>query len=473
MVALLGVGVSAGPGGGKPSESRLGNLVRWWLHEQSAVRREALLESMNRATGNDVMKVAAAIRDGEHQRFPKEPAFGSGARLVPFRDQGPMIVPMAGAADDVADLILPAGYDPGVAHPLVLELGSTNLLVPKGAVLVRIWTGSDRRVREAWHVEALVLSVLARVGEIVNIDTDRVFLRGERDDAFQDYAQLAWFVALHNPDRFAGLLAMQGVWREGIVLAPNAAYFDAIGIESRFGDPYYRRFMKELEKFRNGHRFLSAPRDQGLDAYLLKPIRTWWKQGMRERDVRSIHLVADRVRPVRAFWLGMQPKDLGESERTIGRVLKYKALHQPAWIRAVLVDSSTNSVTVQADGVNAFDLHISPEMFDPNLPVRVYLFKGDRPFRLSPVDAMLPLRVDLFYRERLWRNSADPDTLEVTCKDQSHFFLLKGRAQFDLPAGDYRVEAYRGLFYEPFQHEFTLAAGKPLTVTLAMRNWLG
>ncbi len=110
---------------------------------------------------------------------------------------------------------------------------------------------------------------------------------------------------------------------------------------------------------------------------------------------------------------------------------------------------------------------------EPNMPVRVYLFKGDRPFRLNPVEAMLPLRVDLFYRERLWRNSADPDTLEVTCKDQSHFFLLKGRAQFDLPAGDYRVEAYRGLFYEPFQHEFTLAAGKPLTVTLAMRNWLG
>ena len=35
------------------------------------------------------------------------------------------------------------------------------------------------------------------------------------------------------------------------------------------------------------------------------------------------------------------------------------------------------------------------------VPSRVYLFKDGRPFRLSPVDAMLPLRVDMFYRERL------------------------------------------------------------------------
>jgi hypothetical protein len=30
------------------------------------------------------------------------------------------------------------------------------------------------------------------------------------------------------------------------------------------------------------------------------------------------------------------------------------------------------------------------------VPARVYLFKDDRPFRLNPVDALLPLHVDLF-----------------------------------------------------------------------------
>jgi hypothetical protein len=39
---------------------------------------------------------------------------------------------------------------------------------------------------------------------------------------------------------------------------------------------------------------------------------------------------------------------------------------------------------------------------------------------------MPPLRADLFYRERLWRSSEDPETLEVTCNDQSHIFMLKG-----------------------------------------------
>jgi len=37
----------------------------------------------------------------------------------------------------------------------------------------------------------------------------------------------------------------------------------------------------------------------------------------------------------------------------------------------------------------------------------MYPFKDGRPFRLSPVGAMLPLRVDLCYRERLWIPAPD------------------------------------------------------------------
>lgn len=110
---------------------------------------------------------------------------------------------------------------------------------------------------------------------------------------------------------------------------------------------------------------------------------------------------------------------------------------------------------------------------DPPAPARVYLFKDGRPFRLSPVQAILPLRVDLFYRERLWRSSDDPETLEVSCNDQSHFFLLKGRGSYDLPAGHYRIEAYRGLFYTPVQVEFDLGAGETLRLPLQLRNWAG
>jgi hypothetical protein len=90
------------------------------------------------------------------------------------------------------------------------------------------------------------------------------------------------------------------------------------------------------------------------------------------------------------------------------------------------------------------------------MPARVYLFKDGRPFRLSPVDALLPLKVDLFYRERLWRRTADPKTLEITCNEQSHFVLLAGSGAFDLPPGNYRVEAYRGTFYRPASQTFEL-----------------
>ncbi len=107
---------------------------------------------------------------------------------------------------------------------------------------------------------------------------------------------------------------------------------------------------------------------------------------------------------------------------------------------------------------------------EPAMPVRVYLFKEGRPFRLSPVEALLPLRVDLFYRERLWSRAPDPRTLEVTCRDRSHFYLLNGRGSFDLPAGRYRIEAYRGLFYEPAVEEFELRAGQTRSVSLALRN---
>ena len=110
---------------------------------------------------------------------------------------------------------------------------------------------------------------------------------------------------------------------------------------------------------------------------------------------------------------------------------------------------------------------------EPLMPVRVYLFKDNQPFRLSPVQALLPLKVDLFYRERLWRRTPAPDTLEVTCNEQSHFFLLKGRAAFDLPAGRYRVEAYRGLFYRPAVEEFELRSGESRRIVLRPASWSG
>ena len=107
-------------------------------------------------------------------------------------------------------------------------------------------------------------------------------------------------------------------------------------------------------------------------------------------------------------------------------------------------------------------------------PARVYLFKGGKPFRLSPVESLLPLRPDLFYRERLWRREDQPKTLEVTAGELSHLILLTGRGRFDLPRSRtdigeiYRLEAYRGPFFRPAIHEFTLEAGEERRIKLAL-----
>ncbi len=109
------------------------------------------------------------------------------------------------------------------------------------------------------------------------------------------------------------------------------------------------------------------------------------------------------------------------------------------------------------------------------IPSRVYLFKGGKPFRLHPVESLLPLRPDYFYRGRLWRRADQPKTLEVTAADASHVILLSGRARFDLPRSrtdigeTYRLEAYRGTFFGPAITEFTLDAGEERQVKLELQ----
>lgn len=105
---------------------------------------------------------------------------------------------------------------------------------------------------------------------------------------------------------------------------------------------------------------------------------------------------------------------------------------------------------------------------DAGGPARVYLFKDGRRFRLNPVDAVLPLHVDTFYRDRLWRRTQTPRTLEAMYGAESHLLLLEGSAAFDLPAGSYRVEAYRGTLYRPTTAQFTLTAGENRRVELKL-----
>lgn len=101
------------------------------------------------------------------------------------------------------------------------------------------------------------------------------------------------------------------------------------------------------------------------------------------------------------------------------------------------------------------------------VPARVYLFRSGQQHRLSPVDSLLPLLQDNFYRNRIWRMTNTPKTLEVFVRNMPHTILLDGRATFDVPAwNEYRIEAHRGLFYSPATADFALKPNERKTVTL-------
>jgi hypothetical protein len=111
---------------------------------------------------------------------------------------------------------------------------------------------------------------------------------------------------------------------------------------------------------------------------------------------------------------------------------------------------------------------------EPRMPARVYLFKNNRPFKMQPVQAALPIKSDQFYRDRLWTDgNRDPDVLEVIVNDEYHYLLLKGFARFHLPPGQYRIEVYRGLFYRPAQQEFQLQSGETRQLSIPLRPWEG
>jgi hypothetical protein len=109
----------------------------------------------------------------------------------------------------------------------------------------------------------------------------------------------------------------------------------------------------------------------------------------------------------------------------------------------------------------------------PRTPARIYLFRNNAPFRLSPVDAVLPIQSDLYYRDRLFTANPSPAVLEIVAYSQYHYILLNGSAKFHMPPGKYRIEAYRGLFYTPATAEFELAPGQQHRATLPLKPWAG
>ena len=363
LLAVLAFALPAAADG----ESRLGSLIRWYLREESPARRQDLLEAIEKLAGGDPRPVAEAIRNGEHFEHGDRPALRKGGKPPVFDLRRPRTAPMEECAGDLAELVLPEGYSPSRAHPLLIELAPLGLPVPEGTVLLRVRLHAHPQAGESAEVaELLVMSLLSHVVELVHVDPRRVFLvAGERDEA-----ALAWCIALHNPDRFAGVLAGPGGWKEGMPLACNAALFSGLAIVSHKGDRSHEAFLDELQRWNARHRRLEATGDPAQNRLLLAPaIDRWRQECVRPAAPSRIRIADDRGMPVRAYWLRLAPRVPSLKHEPVGRAWAQRVLAQDATLEAEF--SAKDRIDVKAERVAAFDLYLDPALLEPGSVVRV------------------------------------------------------------------------------------------------------
>jgi hypothetical protein len=105
------------------------------------------------------------------------------------------------------------------------------------------------------------------------------------------------------------------------------------------------------------------------------------------------------------------------------------------------------------------------------MPARIYLFRNSAPFRLTPVDGVIPIRSDTYYRDALYTRAPNPSVVEVVANNEYHYLLLKGSATFYLPPGRYTLEAYRGLFYAPAVANLDLKADETRRLDVDLKPW--
>jgi hypothetical protein len=181
---------------------------------------------------------------------------------------------------------------------------------------------------------------------------------------------LAWYLALHNPDRFAGVLAGPGMWREGYGLAINAALFSSLGIVSHRGDRVHEAFLAEIAKLHSRHLRLEALGSPEENRRALGPvIAKWWQDCSRPPAPLRIRLAGDRATPVRAYWLRLVPRVPSLRQEQVGRSWTHRSLAQDAKLEAQIV--ARDLVAVEAERVAAFDLFLDPTVLEPEGVLRV------------------------------------------------------------------------------------------------------
>ena len=386
--------------------TRLGALLAAYLAEDvSVARREELLAEIRRASDDDVGRVAAALRAGEHFQRPKNPKLRSDGAAPVFKGRNFRCEDCLGtierSAGRYAKLILPPGFDPNKQYTLLMDVGAKQRMPNAHAVTVVLNPAKHAQaVNEAMAVEQLVLGLIAHTMNLVRIDPDRVFLRGGGP-----YSELIWYIGFQHPDRFAGIFCGPDFWPLAKIQAPHVALFSIFTTSDPRGDSGLESAWNEFGRFTCSLRMAVQPRVGAPGNEKLWRERDLWQQTtLRPRRVRRLQLVCVRPHALRSHWVRIVPKQRSRREKVIGKAGKawtVRELSNPerraARMSVRLDDKTANLVHVQTENVVAFQIFVDPALFDPNKALRVSINGGTPVARLIDPDI-----ADLLddYRER-------------------------------------------------------------------------
>ncbi|MDH3593016.1 MAG: hypothetical protein OER88_14110, partial [Planctomycetota bacterium] len=235
---------------------------------------------------------------------------------------------------------------------------------PPDTVVLRVWPQRHGQARQhAWAAEGLALSLIAHVFELVPVDPDRVFLRGDTS-----VAALAWYIALNNPDRFAGVFTSRGHWADGVRSAPNARGFAAFVLREPGRRPI-TPFLGELTRVGAEHVVFDRPLTTKSKEDMRSRVQAWMRNVKRAPRAQAITLVGARPTKVRSRWLRMSPRLRSERESSVARRWAYRALSRPGVITATI--HKGNLVDVKTDRVTSFEVFVDPVHFDLKKPLRI------------------------------------------------------------------------------------------------------
>jgi hypothetical protein len=371
-LALFGIVPATALAGGEPT--RLGALLRAYLAEHTKIsRQEELLSEIRRITKDDPAVVAAAIRKGEHFRWPEKPAFRVDGIPPVFEGRtfrcDLCAVAIARSAGQYARLILPPRYDRTKRYPLLIDIGELPRVRETEAVIVWIRPSRHPQARnQAVAVERLVLGLIAHTMDLVPIDPDRVFLRGSGT-----FGQLVTAIGFANPGRFAGIFIGEQFWSAALAQAVHARYFSLFLVAPKNARARFETMHREFARFTRAHILEPWPANEKASA-LLRARRAGWQRIEKRTAPRAqVELAAIRPEALRCHWIRMVPKSRSRREVMLGKTWKQDILprSRTATLNARLDVQKSNYVQVKSKNVLAFQIYVDPLIFNVDLPLRV------------------------------------------------------------------------------------------------------